>query len=1269
MSVATDAHGAFELESEFEPMGDQPNAINELVDGIHRGDEYQTLLGATGTGKSLGYDDPVYTTRHTNGRAETQVGAIGAFVDACIDEYGVTVRYGNGTEETVLPEGAVTTQAVHPATGAVEEQTVRAVTRHEAPEAMYRVRTACGREATMTGDHNLWVLREGRLQLIETADARPTDHLPVPDRLPPSDAAAHVDLLRVLQHPDLYVKAAPSLRRYLREEGGTGLATSLRSAGRAQPYAKIMSMRGRTHGDGGLSFDALAHVLDGTDELAGTWNPAEAQIESKRVEHRLPASLPLTADTLRLIGTYVAEGHASERYVVLANRDDVIRGHMEAALEGLGLPYQVRPSLDFQVGSKALTEFLATSCGRRSREKQLPPFWARLSDENLGTLLRAYFDGDGTVERSSGVTATTASKSLASDLLYALLRFGIGGRMRQVEKRATNSDHAGGAFYQVTICGQQNLRRFQEHVGFDVERKSEALRRHVGTTENTNTDVVPIDGGALRRLRKQVGWSASRLGEACGRSRSAIQLYEAGNRRPPRRVLRQGLDALRTAAPSRQDEAWKDAWTSMRRLCNVRWTPVSSVETVDYPHEYVYDLSVPGPETFLAGHGGIFVHNTFTVANVIEEINRPTLVMSHNKTLAAQLYGELKQFFPNNAVEYFISYYDYYQPESYIVPSDTYIEKDVAINDRIERLRLRATSELISGRDDVLVVASVSCIYGLGSPQEFRKEIVQIKPGQEVERNDLLRRFIDLFYQRNDIEFQPGTFRVRGDVVDIFPAYFEERAFRIEFWGDEVDRISVIDATSGKEVEEVDDHLTLYPAQIFVTPEDRLKSAIEDIKEELRWRLAVLREEGKMVEAQRLEQRTMFDLEMMQEVGYCSGIENYSRHLTGRQPGERPYCLLDYFPDDFLLVVDESHVTIPQVRAMYNGDRARKLKLVEHGFRLPSALDNRPLTFEEFEELTPQTIFMSATPADYELEQSGGVFVEQVVRPTGIPDPEIDIRPTENQVDDLMEEIRKRADKGERVLVTTLTKRMTEDLADYLDGYGVRVRWMHSDIDALNRVDIIRGLRLGEYDVLVGVNLLREGLDLPEVSLVAILDADKEGFLRSERSLIQTAGRAARNVNGTVILYADEITDSMKRMIDETERRREIQLEYNEEHDVTPEPIKKSPDQIRRGTAIADEKDDDRPSKQRQHYGGPEQLSSKVADPVVKYLNDEQKHDLLDQMKEEMEEAAENLEFERAAELRDSIEELKKQLDESDGSSSSTTTSQGKSGGSNGQSS
>ena len=633
---------------------------------------------------------------------------------------------------------------------------------------------------------------------------------------------------------------------------------------------------------------------------------------------------------------------------------------------------------------------------------------------------------------------------------------------------------------------------------------------------------------------------------------------------------------------------------------------------------------------------------TFSISHVIQNLNRPTLVMSHNKTLAAQLYAEFTQFFPDNAVEFFISYYDYYQPEAYIVHSDTYIEKDMAINDRIDRLRLRATSSLISGRPDVIVVASVSCIYGLGSPEEYRSQIVQVRQGQEIVRNELLRGLVQIYYNRNDLAFEPGAFRVRGDVVDVFPAYLEDLAYRIAFWGDEVEKISVFDPVSGQTLRE-EDMLTIYPAKIFVTPPDRMERAVASIEEELRWRLAVLRNEGRVVEAQRLEQRTLFDLEMMKEVGYCAGIENYSRHLSGRKPGERPYCLFDYFPDDFLLVVDESHVTIPQVRAMYNGDRARKLTLVEHGFRLPSALDNRPMTFEEFEAAHHRVIFVSATPGDYELEKSGGVFVEQVIRPTGIPDPEVEVRPTENQIDDLLDEIREVVERGARVLVTTLTKRMAEDLTDYLDSFGVRVRYLHSDIDALQRVEILRNLRLGDFDVLIGVNLLREGLDLPEVALVAILDADKEGFLRSDRSLIQTAGRAARNAEAKIILYGDTVTGSMQRMMDETNRRRALQLAYNEAHGITPKTVYKSREQILRGTVIAEEKYDEADGPGAHYYAGPD-AHAVIADPVAKYLSDDQKRDLLAQLEREMREAAENLEFERAAELRDSMARLAAQI-------------------------
>ncbi len=629
---------------------------------------------------------------------------------------------------------------------------------------------------------------------------------------------------------------------------------------------------------------------------------------------------------------------------------------------------------------------------------------------------------------------------------------------------------------------------------------------------------------------------------------------------------------------------------------------------------------------------------TYTVANVIAQTKRPTLVLSHNKTLAAQLYGEFKQFFPENAVEYFISYYDYYQPEAFIPSSGLYIEKDLSINEEIEKLRLSATSSLLTGRRDVIVIASVSCIYGIGNPEEFGKNVIKLKAGEVVPRNKLLFALVDILYNRTEVEFKRGTFRVKGDTVDVFLAY-ADYAVRIYFWGDEIESIQRIDPVSGKKISD-ESVITIFPANLFVTGKSVLHQAIREIQDEMVAQVNMFEGEKRHLEAKRLKERTEFDIEMMRELGYCSGIENYSRFFDRRNPGARPFCLIDYFPDDFLLVIDESHVTVPQVRAMWGGDRSRKVNLVDYGFRLPSALDNRPLTFNEFEGLINQVLYVSATPSEYELRKSEGVVVEQLIRPTGLLDPEIDVRPSRNQIDDLLEQIDERVKKNERVLVTTLTKRMAEELTKYMDRVGVKCRYIHSEVATLDRVEILRELRLGVYDVLVGVNLLREGLDLPEVSLVAILDADKEGFLRNQRSLVQTIGRAARNVNGRVIMYADTITESMQVAIEETNRRRQVQIEYNLANGITPKTILRSKESILGQTKVADSK-----RSVRNYYVEDEELSL-TADPVVAYLGKDELMKMADRTRRAMEKAAKELEFMEAAKLRDELMAIQKLIEE-----------------------
>lgn len=643
-------------------------------------------------------------------------------------------------------------------------------------------------------------------------------------------------------------------------------------------------------------------------------------------------------------------------------------------------------------------------------------------------------------------------------------------------------------------------------------------------------------------------------------------------------------------------------------------------------------------ERFQTLLGATGTGKTFTMANVVANVNRPTLVLCHNKTLAAQLYGEFKRFFPENAVEYFISYYDYYQPEAFIPSSNLYIEKDLSINEEIEKLRLSATSSLLTGRRDIIVVASVSCIYGIGNPEEFGRNIVKLKVGETIARNKLLFALVDILYSRTEAEFKRGNFRVKGDTVDIFVAY-GDFAYRIIFWGDEIESIQMIDPETGKTTSE-ETAISIFPANLFVTGKDLLHTAIHEIQDDLVAQVNHFETEHRHLEAKRVKERTEFDIEMMRELGYCSGIENYSRYFDRRSPGARPFCLLDYFPDDYLMIIDESHVTVPQVRAMWGGDRSRKVNLVDFGFRLPAALDNRPLTFNEFEAMVNQVVYVSATPSEYELRKSEGVVVEQIIRPTGLLDPVIEVRPSLNQIDDLLEEIDERVKKEERVLVTTLTKRMAEELTKFLERAGVKCRYIHSEVDTLDRVEILRELRLGVFDVLVGVNLLREGLDLPEVSLVAILDADKEGFLRNQRSLIQTIGRAARNVNGMVIMYADSITESMRTSIDETNRRRSIQMAYNEKHGITPTTILRSKESILQQTGVADKK-----KGGKKYYTG-EEAPSVAADPVVAYMGKDELEKLIIKTQKAMEKAAKELNFMEAAKLRDEMTDLKKLQEE-----------------------
>ena len=1217
----------FELVSDFKPTGDQPQAIEQLVEGILKNERRQTLLGATGTGKSLGKDDPVYIVEERGGSTAAHLLPIGALIDGLLEKESGQHRREGDTDILDVEHGDITyyAQSFDPHTLQVELRQIRAFVRHDTPEAMYHLQTACGRSATLTGDHNLWVLRDGRVQLIETADARPTDYIPLPDTLLSADARSTVDTLEILAGKRLFVEASQAIVAYMDANGVAPVARALSATGLAYPYSKTASIRHNLRGNG-IGIQAFQHLRQATENLGGLLDTRQATVGGKSPHHRLPMELPLTSQLLRLIGIYLAEGNHQRGYIVLANQNPQIRQEIETTLTQFGIPFAVRPTGDYQISSTALAELMLGLCGGTAREKHLPSFWTELSDTDLGQMLQAYFDGDGGVESGYCITTTTASQQLASDLLYSLLRFGIWGRMTRKWKRATNTDHAGNWYYQITISGQNNLRRFRERIGFSIDYKAQALETALRLDENTNVDVVPIDGGHLRWLRRQLGITAKALGLRCNLSRAAIQLYETGKRMPARSSLRRVLAALRAVADEQGEPSheWKAVWSSLHQLSNLRWTRVKSVEPVEYQHPYVYDLCVPGAENFLAGNGGFFVHNTFTAAQVIQQLQRPALILAHNKTLAAQLYAEFKEFFPHNAVEYYVSYYDYYQPESYVPRYDLYIEKQTDINEQIERLRIAAKAALLSRRD-VIIVASVSCIYATGDPATWAASTVKLSKGLEVRRESILRQLVQIQYTRGEMDLAPGTFRARGDVLEIFPPY-EKAAFRVTLFGDEIEKIVEFDPLTG-ELLNVLETVVIFPAAQFMADNEKLQQAIHDIEKELEEQINHFKREGKLLEAQRIEQRVHYDLEMLREMGFTPGIENYSRHLDQRLPGSPPWTLIDYFPKDYLMIIDESHMTIPQVRGMYNGDQSRKSVLVEYGFRLPSAMDNRPLRFDEFEERMGYTIFTSATPGPYEREVSDRT-VQQIIRPTGIVDPVVVVRPTKGQIDDLLQEIAARVRNGQRALVTTLTQRMAEEMAGYVNEMGIKANYLHAEINTLERVEILRDLRLGVYDVIVGINLLREGIDLPEVSLVAILDADKEGFLRSESALIQTIGRAARHIEGTVILYADTMTDSMQRAIDETNRRRAIQQAYNEQHGITPTTIVK---QVRDLTNRVKASVTDDGGK----VSGQASLAALPKDEL---------HRMIKELETEMKSAAKALEFEKAAVLRDQVMELRQIL-------------------------
>jgi len=1202
----------FKLVSKFRPTGDQPGAITKLVKNIKAGVQHQVLLGVTGSGKSVIGETPVFVKQN----GETFCCPISQLIDSLLQKYSHKIVRLKESEilsvNQIEKKGNLETFSLNPVTKKSEWKPVLRLIRHSSPKILYRVKTTCGREITITGDHNFWALRDGEFVLLPTNQLKNTDYIPLPLEIPgPEKDLSHLDIFKILEGENLYVDARLFILKALTEKRPKEIIKAL-SEYYAFPSRKLYQIKTEGRRGSGVPLETVCQLAQKLEVDFSLENLNRIVVGPNIYRYTLPVKLPISKELLELFGYYLAEGSSllQSEYFQIANSNPFLQKKLKYIFKKLKLHCTPSENILY-VGSKIHTILLHKLMGRDASSKRLPEFWPNLSKNQLGILLRAYFDGDGGAFPEEGrVAAITINKELAFGLGYALLRFGIWAQIYSSRRISKDSYSRVSVAWEIIIAGKENLRKFKKYVGFDLPEKQMRLEKLAETAKKSKTDIVPKVGRPVKDIRLEFKVGQQYLANLCGISRSTISAIETDRSNPQRETWGKIMDAL--CFLEKKNGKKTDRVEVLNTFLNCRWTKVNKIKKIKSGNTYVYDFGVKDNETFLAGQGGLFVHNTFTMAKVIENVQKPTLVIVMNKTLAAQLFQEFKEFFPDAGIHFFTSYYDYYQPEAYIPQTDTYIEKDSKINEEIDRLRHAATQDLLI-RSDVIVVASVSCIYNIGSPKDYQQVALEIKKGQKIKRKDFLSHLISLQYQRNDIDFKPGTFRVRGGIVDIFLVTGRE-ILRTEFFGDKIDNLSISQSGFNSKFNILRSVFKLFPAHFWVTPEKKLSLAIENIKLELQEQLKKLKKENKLLEAQRLEQRTNYDLEMLQETGFCHGVENYSRHLEFRKPNEPPFTLLDYHLEDFLIFIDESHLTVPQLRAMAAQDRARKKTLIEYGFRLPSAIDNRPLNFEEFNQKAEQIIYVSATPDEYEKKKATKKYiVEQLTRPTGLLEPSIEIRPTENQIKDIIEEIRKMIVKKQRVLVLTLTKRLAEALSEHLAEVGINSQWLHSEVKTLERPKILKELREGKYDVLVGINLLREGLDLPEVALVAILDADKEGFLRSETTLIQTMGRAARHIEGRVILYADKITFSMKKAIDEISRRRKIQERYNKKHKITPRQISK---EIRDWPFLSREKE----------------VSSEfwaIRDAKL--------------LEKEMREAAKNLDFERAAEIRDLIKKLKAQ--------------------------